>query len=461
MSEYAMKLPDVGEGVAEAEIVEWHVAVGDTITEDDVIADVMSDKATIELPSPVTGVVSWLAGDVGDVLAVGSVLLRIEVDVAQSGATRSEPTQSTTAEVGAAETADTEDTGDTDDTDDTDDSDESDGPGDESSEPEPLEPPAAGARRTPSSGSDAPKSVDAAPSGTRSSGRPPAAPAVRARAGALGVDLVSVTGSGPDGRVTHGDLDDALIERGSSPARQAPPPRLVGARDDEDIRVIGLRRNIAERVQESARRIPHFTYVDEVDVTALEQLRRELNDEWGDQRPKLSLLPFLMRAVILAVDTHPEMNARFDDEAGVVRRSGAVHLGIATQTDRGLMVSVVKHAESLDLWAFASEVRRLADEARSAAISLEELTGSTITITSLGVLGGVVTTPVINMPEVAIIGVNKITDRPVYEGDALVRRSMMNLSSSFDHRVIDGADAAEFIQEIKRFLEHPALLFIE
>ena len=420
-----MKLPDVGEGVAEAEIVEWHVAVGDVITEDDVIADVMSDKATIELPSPVTGVVSWLAGEVGDVLAVGSVLLRIDIDGEHSTVADGEPTEEPTqAPADAAETR----------------------PADQSS-----------GATVAATGADTDTDTD--PPRSSSTGRPVAAPAVRARAGALGIDLGSLTGSGPGGRVTHGDLDDALMQRGASrsmPAVARPARNLV----DEEVRVIGLRRNIAERVQESARRIPHFTYVDEIDVTALERLRRELNDEWGAQRTKLSLLPFLMRAVILAVESHPEMNARFDDDAGVVRRSGAVHLGIATQTDRGLMVPVVKRSESLDLWELASEVKRLADEARSAAISLNELTGSTITITSLGALGGVVTTPVINMPEVAIIGVNKITDRPVYEGDALVRRSMMNLSSSFDHRVIDGADAAEFIQEIKRFLEHPALLFI-
>ncbi|MEO6653476.1 MAG: dihydrolipoamide acetyltransferase family protein [Ilumatobacteraceae bacterium] len=461
MSEYSMKLPDVGEGVAQAEIVEWHVAVGDTITEDDVIADVMSDKATIELPSPVTGVVSWLAGDVGDVLAVGSVLLRIDVVGVDDGdgstvadsATGREPAAEPEAGPGDEPT--------------TDDAQPDVVPGDAS-----LTEDGAGDATTtatpgwPGPPTEAPGDQTTMRPPARSDGVAPAAdggsalaaPAVRARASDCGVDLGAVVGTGPDGRITHADIDGVLMQRAGS-HRSATAPASRADRVDEEIRVIGLRRNIAERVQESARRIPHFTYVDEVDVTELERLRRELNGQWSGQRPKLSLLPFLMRAMILAIDTHPEMNARFDDEGGVVRRSAAVHLGIATQTDRGLMVPVVKHAESLDLWASASAVSRLADEARSATISLDELTGSTITITSLGALGGIVTTPVINMPEVAIVGVNKITDRPVYEGDTLVRRSMMNLSSSFDHRVIDGADAAEFIQEIKRTLEHPALLF--
>lgn len=282
---------------------------------------------------------------------------------------------------------------------------------------------------------------------------------MRARARALGVDLGTVHGTGPDGRVIHADLD-ALLRRTVPSASAAPRPRGDGD-DVEEVRVTGLRRNIAERMQASKRRIPHFTYVEEIDVTAVEALRRVLNDGRSAQQPKLSLLPFLMRAVVLAVRIHPEMNARFDDEAGVVRRHRSVHLGIAAQTERGLMVPVVHHADQLDVWASASEVARLAEGARTAKITLDELSGSTITITSLGALGGVVTTPVINAPEVAIVGVNKIVDRPVYVGEALVRRQLMNLSSSFDHRVVDGADAAEFVQAIKRLLEQPALLFID
>jgi 2-oxoisovalerate dehydrogenase E2 component (dihydrolipoyl transacylase) len=290
-----------------------------------------------------------------------------------------------------------------------------------------------------------------------------AAPAVRARARDLGVDLASVAGSGPEGRITHHDLDVHLRESTPGAARGTAP--AIGAGDDAvgavaDVKVTGLRRNIAERMQASKRRIPHFTYVDEVDVTELERLRRELNDAKIEDQPKLSLLPFLVRAVVVAVRRHPGMNARFDDEHGVVQRHAAVHLGIAVQTDRGLMVPVVKHAGALDVWTTASEIARLSTAARDNTVTLTELTGSTITITSLGALGGIVSTPVINAPEVAIIGVNKIVDRPVYVGDALVRRQVMNLSSSFDHRVIDGADAAAFIQTIRRLLETPALLFV-
>jgi 2-oxoisovalerate dehydrogenase E2 component (dihydrolipoyl transacylase) len=280
-----------------------------------------------------------------------------------------------------------------------------------------------------------------------------AAPAVRARAARLGVDLATISGSGPEGRVVHEDLDGLLAKQAPAPA----PLQRDNGDEVEDVKVVGLRRNIAERMQASKRRIPHFTYVEEVDVTALEELRGELND--GD-RPRLSVLPFLMRAVVVAIRDHPEMNARFDDEAGVVKRHRAVHLGIAVQTPRGLMVPVVKDADVRDLWSSAAEVARLSDAARTAKVTLEELSGSTITITSLGALGGIVTTPVINAPEVAIIGVNKIATRPVFRDGAFVPRQIMNLSSSFDHRVVDGADAAAFIQRIRALLEQPALLFM-
>jgi 2-oxoisovalerate dehydrogenase E2 component (dihydrolipoyl transacylase) len=403
MTEFTVRLPDVGEGVAEAEIVEWHIAVGDTIDEDAVMVDVMSDKATIELPSPVAGTVRWIAGDVGDVIAVGSNLVVIAIDAG--------------ADVPAGDT-----------------------------EPAPA-----------ITDSPSPEGEGSPPSAT-SDTRPTAAPAVRARARELDVDLGSVTGTGRDGRITHHDLDAVL----GSATRHPSPRSATTAGDDgiDEVKVTGLRRNIAERMQASKRRIPHFTYVEEVDVTEVERLRHELNAARTDDQPKLSLLPFLMRAVVVAVRTHPDMNARFDDDELVVRRHRSVHLGIAVQTDRGLMVPVVHHADTLDVWASASEVARLAEEARTAKISLDELSGSTVTITSLGALGGVVSTPVINAPEVAIVGVNKIVDRPVYVGDELVRRQMMNLSSSFDHRVIDGADAAAFVHEIKQKLETPALLFI-
>jgi 2-oxoisovalerate dehydrogenase E2 component (dihydrolipoyl transacylase) len=421
VSEYTVKLPDVGEGVAEAEIVEWHVAVGDTIDEDDVLVDVMSDKATIELPSPVAGTVRWLAGNVGDVIAVGSSLVQIEIeDGAEAGS----------AGAAVASTAEAD-----------------------RAEPAPARSPEL--TQHIAEPAEAAAAVAQAPS---KDNRPAAAPAVRARARDIGVELDGLEGTGPDGRITHGDLDAYLVS--TTPTTPARPTAPSGDDTIDDVKVTGLRRNIAERMQASKRRIPHFTYVEEVDVTEIERLRRELNDASNEQQPKLSLLPFLMRAVVLAVRAHPAMNARFDDEERVVRRHRAVHLGIAVQTDRGLMVPVVKHAGDLDIWASAGEVARLAGAARTAKITLEELGGSTITISSLGALGGIVSTPVINAPEVAIVGVNKIVDRPVYVGDILTRRQIMNLSSSFDHRVIDGADAAAFIQTVKRLLETPAMLFI-
>jgi 2-oxoisovalerate dehydrogenase E2 component (dihydrolipoyl transacylase) len=442
VSDYTVRLPDVGEGVAEAEIVEWHVAVGDTIDEDDVMVDVMSDKATIELPSPVTGIVRWIAGDVGDIIAVGSDLVRIAVDGGDGAASdgdgalnlgpATEPSPSPPPEPAVAPATSTT-----------------------LLPPPPPPPPPRPAAAAPAPAAPTMGSAVARHGAT-------AAPAVRARARDLGVDLASVAGSGPEGRITHHDLDVHLRESTPGAARGTAP--AIGAGDAvdavADVKVTGLRRNIAERMQASKRRIPHFTYVDEVDVTELERLRRELNDAKIEDQPKLSLLPFLVRAVVVAVRRHPGMNARFDDEHGVVQRHAAVHLGIAVQTDRGLMVPVVKHAGALDVWTTASEIARLSTAARDNTVTLTELTGSTITITSLGALGGIVSTPVINAPEVAIIGVNKIVDRPVYVGDALVRRQVMNLSSSFDHRVIDGADAAAFIQTIRRLLETPALLFV-
>jgi 2-oxoisovalerate dehydrogenase E2 component (dihydrolipoyl transacylase) len=425
MSEYTVKLPDVGEGVAEAEIVEWHVAVGDKVDEDDAMVDVMSDKATIELPSPVAGTVRWIAGEVGDVIAVGSNLVQIEVD----DGTEARSNVAVAASAAEAPEADTVAT---------------DTVATETVETGVLPPP------------PTPRRDPVVP---RKDRPPTAAPAVRARARDLGVELGSVNGTGPDGRITHADLDAVLASTIRGP--QARPAAAAGDDTVDEVKVIGLRRNIAERMQASKRRIPHFTYVEEVDVTDVERLRRELNDARSEQQPKLSLLPFLMRAVVLAARAHPEVNARFDDEEGVVRRHRAVHLGIAVQTDRGLMVPVVKHAGDLDLWTSADEVARLSAAARTAKITLDELGGSTITITSLGALGGIVSTPVINAPEVAIVGVNKIADRPVYVGDTIVRRQIMNLSSSFDHRVIDGADAAAFVQSIRRLLETPAMLFVE
>jgi 2-oxoisovalerate dehydrogenase E2 component (dihydrolipoyl transacylase) len=303
----------------------------------------------------------------------------------------------------------------------------------------------------------------------KTSDRPIASPAVRRRAWEVGVDLQQVQGSGLGGRIMQADLDAHVAKHGAGtppapqPAAAASPPlpRYAERNEEEQIRITGLRRKIAQKMQEAKRHIPHFTYVEEVDVTELEALRAKLNAKWRTQRGKLTLLPMLMRALVLAVRDFPQMNARFDDETGVVTRHAAVHIGIATQTTNGLMVPVVRHAETLDLWGCAAEVLRLADASRAGKATRDELSGSTITITSLGPLGGIVTTPVINRPEVAIVGINRVVERPVIKAGAVVPRLLMNLSSSFDHRVVDGQDAAEFVQAIRTMLETPSLLFID
>ena len=437
MSEYVVKLPDVGEGIAEAEIVEWHVNAGDTITEDQVMVEVMTDKATVELPSPVSGVVLSITGAAGDIIAVGSPLIRIETNGGVTAPPAS-PTPSI-AEFPPTETL-----------------------GDATESQAPLVPPATAPAAPQASAESGLAPPEAAPSATAA---PTAAPAVRQRAKALGIDLATVIGTGPGGRIVHEDLDTHLTQNGAAARGRAATPR-TGSRGDaedesvEEIPVIGLRRNIAQRMQIAKTRIPHFTYVEEIDVSEVERLRAQLNQEHADRESRLTVLPFLMRAVVVAVRDFPQMNARYDDENGVVSRHHSVHLGIATQTAKGLMVPVVKHADGDDLWASAEEVARLSAAARNGKITLEELSGSTITISSLGALGGIVSTPIINYPEVAIIGVNKISTRPVYVDGAVVPRQIMNLSSSFDHRVVDGADAAAFIQRIKALLETPALLFI-
>ncbi len=432
MSEYIVKLPDVGEGIAEAEIVEWHVAVGDTIAEDQVMVEVMTDKATVELPSPVAGVVLSVGAAVGDVLQVGSLLIRID--------TTTEATETTTAAAPAPPPAPAP------------------APDMEARVSVAAPPPSPAAAVPIAAPTESPAAAAAAPpeqaSGERSA--PTAAPAVRERAKKLGIDLSGVAGTGPDGRIVHADLDARLSRNGSIKAA----PFVDGDDGTDDVRVIGLRRNIAQRMQIAKTRIPHFTYVDEVDVTEVERLRAELNRQHDDAQSRLTILPFLMRAVAVAIRDFPQMNARYDDDGGVVHRHRAVHLGVATQTAKGLMVPVVTHAEARDLRSCADEVARLSTAARDNKITLAELTGSTITISSLGSLGGIVSTPIINYPEVAIIGVNKISTRPVYVDGSVLPRQIMNLSSSFDHRVVDGADAAAFIQRIKALLETPALIFI-
>jgi len=424
MGVHVIRMPDIGEGIAEVELVEWHVEPGATVVEDQTLADVMTDKATVEIPSPVTGRVLSLGGKVGDVLAVGAELIRLEVEgVGNVSASSAANAAAPVAAVPKAQAA-----------------------------------PAAKLREMPP-----PVPAPAAPSTrTRLPGEKPiASPAVRRRAWERGIELQYVQGSGQAGRVTHEDLD-AFVARGSAAPGSAAVASRYAPRDDAtEVPVIGLRRRIAQKMQESKRRIPHFTYVEEVDVTELEALRVHLNELWGETRGRLTILPFLMRAIVLAVPSFPQVNARYDDDAGVVTRFGAVHIGIATQTDGGLMVPVVRHAEARDLWSSAAEVTRLADSARSGKAARDELSGSTITITSLGPLGGIVTTPVINHPEVAIVGVNRIVARPMIRDGAIVARQMMNLSSSFDHRVVDGADAARFVQALRGTLECPALLFVE
>jgi len=423
-----IKLPDVGEGVAEAELVEWHVEVGQSVLEDQVLAAVMTDKATVEIPSPVAGTVVALGAEVGGVLAVGAELVRLEV----AGEGGDQEVKAAPREALAASPV----------------------------APTPLPTPAPAQPGVADAPPPAPRPVASGSLGPpRPQGEKPlASPAVRRRARDAGVDLRQVRGSGPAGRVLHDDLDAFLT---SGPVSAAAPAGRVVNQHIETVKVIGLRRRIAQKMADSKRRVAHFSYVEEVDVTALEELRAALNAEKKQDRPRLTLMPFLMQAVVKGAADFPEMNALYDDEAETIERHGGVHIGIATQTDNGLMVPVVRHCEARGLWDFAREVTRLAEAAREGRATRAELTGSTITITSLGPLGGIVTTPVVNRPEVAIIGINKQVVRPVWQGSQFVPRTMMNLSSSFDHRVIDGYNAARFVQRLKALLEEPATLFIE
>jgi 2-oxoisovalerate dehydrogenase E2 component (dihydrolipoyl transacylase) len=429
MGEHVVKLPDVGEGVAEAELVEWHVKVGDIVREDDLLASVMTDKATVEIPSPVEGEIVWTGGEIGDTLAIGSELVRVKTAGGAPDAKappRPEP-------VGAEPPAKAE-------------------------APEPKAEPAKTETRAPKPELPMAPKRPAAPAARRAPGeRPLASPAVRLAAREAGVDLRQISGSGPAGRITHEDFA-GFLARGPETARTS---ALARRTDVTEVKVVGLRRRIAEKMALSKSRIPHITIVEEVDVTALEELRATLNKKAGHDRPKLTVLPFLMRAMVRALGEQPALNALFDDEAGIVRQHAGVHIGIATQTPSGLIVPVVKHAEARNVWDCAAEVARLAERARDGSASREELSGSTITITSLGPLGAIATTPVINHPEVAIVGVNRMAVRPMWDGTSFIPRKMMNLSSSFDHRVIDGWDAAVFVQRLKELLEAPALIFVD
>ncbi|MBX4936009.1 dihydrolipoamide acetyltransferase family protein [Rhizobium binae] len=411
MGEFIIKMPDVGEGVAEAELVEWHVKAGDPVREDMVIAAVMTDKATVEIPSPVSGTVIWLAGEIGDRIAVKAPLVRIETVSDVGEATPAQILQAPAAAPAKLEAA----------------------------RPGPVAPPAPAPAAAPAE-------------------KPLAAPSVRLFARENGVDLRQVQGTGPAGRVLREDVEQ-FLSQGAAPATLK--NGFARKTSTEEIKLTGLRRRIAEKMVLSTSRIPHITYVEEVDMTALEELRATMNRDRRSSHPKLTVLPFLMRALVKAISEQPEVNATFDDDAGIITRHGAVHIGIATQTPAGLTVPVVRHAEARGIWDCAAEMNRLAEAARSGTATRDELSGSTITISSLGALGGIVSTPVINHPEVAIIGVNKIATRPVWDGAQFVPRKMMNLSSSFDHRIIDGWDAATFVQRIRTLLETPALIFIE
>ena len=431
MAKFTFNMPDVGEGVAEAEVVEWHVKVGDRVEEDQHLVDVMTDKATIDIESPVAGIVTEVAGEVGDVIAIGAMLLVIEVE----GEAEPEATPSPTAEA-VEERIEVENP------------DASDADDAIAAAPEPASDPKPAPAPTPE---PAPQPSNEA--------KVLASPAVRQRARDLGVDLAQVKPA-EDCRVRHGDLDAFLAYNAGSGFGAAGK-----ARADEAIKVIGLRKRIAQNMAAAKRNIPHFTYVEECDVTDLEVLRAQLNDARGD-RSKLTMLPLLITAICKMVPDFPMINARYDDEGGVVTRYGSVHLGIAAQTDAGLMVPVIRDAQSRNLWQLAREIGRLAEAARTGKATSEELSGSTLTVTSLGPLGGVATTPVINRPEVAIIGPNRIVERPMFVsdgmgGERIAKRKLMNISISCDHRVVDGYDAASFVQGIKRLIETPALLLVE
>ena len=424
---HVFKLPDVGEGTAEAELVGWHVKVGDAVEEDQILAEVMTDKATVELTSPVSGVVVALHGEAGQQIAVGGPLVSFKVE--GKGNVAEAPAAAPAPVAKAEKTA-----------------------------PAPVAAPVA----KPAAAPKAEAKPAPALTGRQPGERPLASPAVRNRARDLGIDLVFVPGSGPAGRIEHADLD-AFVARGGTfaPATASGGSLYAKAEGANEVRIIGLRRKIAEKMAESVRRIPHITYVEDIDMTAVEELRAHLNAQnKGTGKPKLNVLPFIARAIVVALKDQPNINATYDDEAGVLTQHNAVHLGIAAQTPNGLMVPVVRHAEARDAYDTAEEIARVSGAAKDGSAKREELSGSTITITSLGTLGGVVHTPIINHPEVAIVGPNKIEERVVVRNGQMVVRKMMNLSSSFDHRIVDGHDAAVFVQKIKNLLENPATLWM-
>ena len=432
MGDYVFKLPDIGEGVVEGEIVTWHVKVGDSVAEDDSIVDVMTDKATVTIPSPTNGVVKELSGDVGDMIAVGTALITFSndgvVDV---------PVEEENEDVVTSEPEIKEET--------------------TKLEQEKVEEKVE--RKTPTPVYSIPEKTEVVSEKKVSGGRVLASPAVRRRAREADLDLTSVSGSGPAGRIRHADLD-AFIAAGGTVSGAPPQSYSTKRTDTNEIKVVGLRRKIAEQMVKSKFSIPHFSYFEEVDVTELEKLRKYLNSTKDDSQPKLTYLPFIMMALAKIMPNHLECNAHYDEERNIVTQYSAVHLGIATQTDRGLFVPVVKHVEAMDIWQSASEMQRVSGSARNGTSSLDDLTGSTFTITSLGRDGGLGATPIINHPEVSILGVHKAREMPVVKDGKIEVRRIMNLSSSFDHRIVDGANGAALIQSLKKMLEHPALIFM-
>ena len=428
MGDYVFKLPDIGEGVVEGEIVAWHVKVGDSIKEDDQIVDIMTDKATVTIPSPTDGIVTELSGEVGDMIAVGSALVTFSTDGSSSNnQAQNSPEPEVTLEPVI----------------------------EEEKKPEPI----AKEIKKP-----APKPVELITESkiVASSGRNTrilASPAVRRRARDADLDLSVVSGSGPAGRIRHADLD-AYIAAGGTVTGAPPTSYSTKRTDTNEIKVVGLRRKIAEQMVKSKFSIPHFSYFEEIDVTELEELRQMLNATRDYDQPKLTYLPFIMMALAKIMPNHKECNALYNDESNVVTQYSAVHLGIATQTDRGLFVPVVKHVEAMDIWQSASEMQRVSGAARNGTASLDDLSGSTFTITSLGRDGGLGATPIINHPEVSILGIHKAREMPVVKDGKIVVRRIMNVSSSFDHRIVDGANGAALVQALKRMLEYPALIFM-
>ena len=426
MGTYAFKLPDIGEGVVEGEVVEWMVSLGDTVKEDDPILSVMTDKATVEIPSPVDGKVTKIIGEPGDILPVGEVCIEFEVDGAGNASASTEEAEKAPEPVAEPE------------------------PAKKAPKPEPV-------------AEKAPEPVAAAAPVARAAGtKALASPAVRQRAREANIDLQIVAGSGPGGRISHADLDRHIAGGASGASSFAPvgatmKTKLTGT---EEVKVIGLRRKIADSMMSSYSTIAHFSYFEEVDITALEDLRQHLNSTRPEGAPKLTYLPFIMQALVKALKESPECNALYDDDANVVTRHQAIHLGIATQTDRGLYVPVVKHVEAMDIWQSASEMVRVTSATRDGKASADELSGSTFTITSLGRLGGLGATPIINKPEVGILGVHNAKERAVVRNGQVVVRRMMNLSSSWDHRVVDGHDGATLVQRVKTLLENPATIFM-